>query len=129
MKTKLIGYWVATVIIASAALFGGVGDLLRLDPMVETMVRLGYPLYVLTILGFCKVLGALVLLAPGLPRLKEWAYAGTFFDMAGAVASHVASGDGVAQLAWPALLAVVTIVSWALRPPGRTLGVLVTQRA
>ena len=54
---------------------------------VEGIVHLGYPLYFITIIGFWKVLGAITLLAPGFPRLKEWAYAGIFFDLTGAAAS------------------------------------------
>ncbi|SRR6266446_8988947 len=71
-----------------------------------------------------KPLGAIALLAPRFPRLKEWAYAGTFFELTGAAASHVARGDDEGTLIWPLLFAVPTVISWALRPQSRTLGVL-----
>jgi uncharacterized membrane protein YphA (DoxX/SURF4 family) len=124
MRPRQIGYWVATAIIAFVVISGGIVDLIRHEDAVESIVRLGYPLYFLTIIGCWKVLGGVVVLAPGLPRLKEWAYAGIFFDMTGAVASHAANGDPWSNLAWPAIFALVALASWALRPPGRTLGVL-----
>lgn len=124
MKTKLIGYWMTTAILAFALFAGGVADLMHPRVIDEGMTHLGYPLYFATILGFWKVLGAIVLLAPRLPRLKEWAYAGAFFDMTGAVASHILSGDTLTQFIAPLIFAVCTIVSWALRPESRILGVL-----
>jgi hypothetical protein len=73
----------------------------------------------LVILGVWKVLGAVAVLAPGLPRVKEWAYAGLVFNMTGAVASHLALGDGAETLAAPILFTGLTFVSWALRAPAR----------
>ena len=129
MNMKVIGYWTGTAAVAGELLVGGVASLLRGrtmlvgKPLVETMERLGYPVYLLTILGVWKPLGGIALLAPRFPRLKEWAYAGTFFEMTGAVASHVACGDDVGAI-WPLLFAVLTLTSWALRPQSRTLAVL-----
>jgi hypothetical protein len=94
------------------------------DPVAPVLAHLGYPVYVLTILGWWKVLGAIVLLAPRLPRLKEWAYAGTVFDLTGAAASFALRGDS-AGLSGPLFLAVLALASWALRPPSRTLGILI----
>jgi hypothetical protein len=71
-----------------------------------------------------KVLGTIALLVPRFPRLKEWAYAGIFFNMTGAAVSHAVSGDASWHVIYTACLAVLTIASWALRPPSRTLGVL-----
>jgi hypothetical protein len=66
------------------------------------------------------VVGAIALLAPGYPLVKEWAYAGSFVDYTAAVASYVAVGDGVASnLAGPIVSIVFLVVSWALRPPSR----------
>ena len=124
MKTKVIGYWATTTIVAFVLLAGGVAQLAHRPENVEGMAHLGYPLYFLTILGFWKVLGAIALLAPRFPRLKEWAYAGTFFELTGAVASHVVCGDSVDRFIWPGFFAVCAVASWALRPPSRTLGVL-----
>ena len=124
MKTKLIAYWVATAIIAFVMLSGGVADLLHQKDTVEGMLHLGYPLYFVRILGFWKVLGGVAILVPGFPRVKEWAYAGAFFDFTGAVASHIATGDDLRHILVPALFAIVAIASWALRPPSRRLGFL-----
>jgi hypothetical protein len=75
----------------------------------------------MTILGIWKLLGGATLLWPGLPRLKEWAYAGILFDLTGATISHLAMGDGVRHAVTPLVIAALALASWALRPPGRTL--------
>ncbi len=131
MKTKMIGYWVTTIIVALELLAGGVTDLIHGpallfagDPVVFVLAQLGYPVYLLTILGVWKLLGAVALLVPRFPRLKEWAYAGTFIELTGAAASWAARGGGMGDLIAPLAFAVLTLASWALRPPSRTLGVL-----
>ena len=115
-----IVYWATTVIIGWELLLGGAWDVMRI-PYVYGMVveDLGYPEYFLVILGAWKLLGGVVLLIPRFPRLKEWAYAGAFFNYTGAVASHVAVGDGVLVWWGPAGFAVILMVSWALRPSSR----------
>ena len=128
VKTKVIGYWIITALLVFAIGSGGVAELAHLPANVEGIVHvLGYPLYFMTIIGFWKVLGAIALLAPRFPRLKEWAYAGIFFNVTGAAASHAAVGDYgiyafhiIANL----FLAVLVVASWGLRPQSRTLGVL-----
>lgn len=134
MKAKMIGYWLSTTIIVLEFLAAGVTELLHGrtllfvgEPVVQVMAFLGYPVYLLTILGWCKLLGVIALLVPRFPRLKEWAYAGAFFNMAGAAASWALRGDYVDAL-WPLFMAVLVMVSWALRPPSRTLGVLFLAR-
>ncbi len=134
MKLKGIGYWATTIIVALEQLAGGATDLVHGrellfvgDPVVLVLAHLGYPAYLLTILGWWKVLGAIVLLAPRFPRLKEWAYAGTFFDLTGATVSFALRGDS-ANAIGPLLLAVLAVASWALRPHSRTLGVLFPAR-
>ena len=72
-------------------------------------------------LGICKILGVIAVLIPGIPLLKEWAYAGFVFAMSGAVFSHIAVGDDVKQLFGPALLLILTGVSWYFRPESRRL--------
>jgi uncharacterized membrane protein YphA (DoxX/SURF4 family) len=136
LKLKGIGYWAATAAVALELLTGGVTDLIHGpallfagDPVALVVAQLGYPLYLLTILGVWKLLGAIALLLPRFPRLKEWAYAGIFFEMTGAAASWAARGGGMGDLIWPLAFAVLTLASWALRPPGRTLGVLFPARA
>jgi uncharacterized membrane protein YphA (DoxX/SURF4 family) len=121
MKTRLIAYWVTTALTAFAFLAGGASDLARPAELMKGMAELGYPDYVVTILGVWKVLGAIAVLAPGLSRLKEWAYAGMFFDLSGAAASHAAVGDPVAKIVTPLIILGIVIASWALRPESRKL--------
>jgi len=122
MKSRKIGYWVTTGLTALLFLFGGVVDLLRSDAVAVGMAHLGYPLYFAAILGVWKILGGIAILAPGLPRLKEWAYAGILFDLTGAAASHASSGDPASKIATPLVFLIVAIASWALRPASRRLG-------
>ena len=96
----------------------------RLAGRRDRHASLGYPVHILSILGVCKLLGAVVIVAPGLPRLKEWAYAGVFFELTGAAASYVLHGEITSDLAAPLILAALAMISWALRPEGRVLGVL-----
>ncbi|MDC3955244.1 DoxX family protein [Polyangium jinanense] len=120
-KARTIGYWAATGLLAFAFAAGGVGDLSGAPQVLEGMTHLGYPAYFATILGVWKVLGAVALLAPRFPRLKEWAYAGIFFDLTGAAASHAASGDPAGKVITPLVLVAIAAASWALRPESRKL--------
>jgi hypothetical protein len=131
MNLKVIGYWATTAVAALDLLAGGLTDLMHGrtavvagEPVTEVLKHLGYPAYVLTILGVWKLLGGIVLLVPGFPRLKEWAYAGAFFLYMGAEVSGLVLGrDDPGTFIWPPLIfAIITMSSWALRPPGRTLG-------
>ncbi len=124
MKTKTIAYWATTSLISLDFLAGGAANLVRPPMVVEGMAHLGYPAYFVTLLGFWKLLGAIALVAPRLPRLKEWAYAGILFDLTGAAVSHAASGDGPAHVSAPLAFAALLVASWALRPQSRILGVL-----
>lgn len=99
---------------------GGAWDVLRVPQVRGLIEHLGYPPYFLVILGTWKLLGAVALVIPRFPRLKEWAYAGVFFDLTGAVASLFASGlINVGAMAYPILMIGVAVASWALRPPSR----------
>lgn len=120
-KGKKIGYWVTTALLALAYLAGGAGDLSRGPEMVAGMAHLGYPAYLLLILGVWKLLAVPTLLAPKLPRLKEWAYAGIVFNLTGASVSHAASGDGAGKVVTPLVILLIAAASWALRPEGRKL--------
>lgn len=133
MKLRVIGFWATTIVITFELLLGGLTDLVHGgtslvagEPVADILTHLGYPVYLLTILGLWKLPGGIVLLVPGFPRLKEWAYAGAFFVYIGAATSGIVRGrDDPATLIWgPLIFAAITLVSWALRPPGRTLGVL-----
>jgi len=100
---------------------GALWDLLRIEYVRVALTHLGYPLYVLIILGVWRIPGALTLLAPRLPRLKEWAYAGAFFDYTGAMASHLLKGNHGSQWIGPAIFSGFTLLSWGLRPASRKL--------
>src|SRR5215831_11645514 len=92
-RTRSIVYWVATALLVFELALGGLWDVLRVPHVRAVIERLGYPLYFLVILGVWKLLGAVALVIPRFPRLKEWAYAGVVFNLTGALVSHVASGD------------------------------------
>jgi uncharacterized membrane protein YphA (DoxX/SURF4 family) len=121
MKLRKFGYWSSTGAVALMFALGGFLDLVHAPPAVAGMVALGYPVYVATILGFWKLLGAAALLAPRLPRLKEWAYAGIVFDLTGAAFSHASVGDPASKIAIPLVLLGIALGSWALRPESRKL--------
>lgn len=115
-------YWIATVWLALGMFSTGIVQLLKLQPDAELMVtRLGYPGYLLTLLGVWKILGVIAVLVPKFPLIKEWAYAGFFFAMSGAVFSHIVMGDGFGEIFPPVLLLSLTVVSWYLRPESRKL--------
>jgi hypothetical protein len=118
MKPKTLIYWASTGLLAATLLAGGSAQLAEAPQTVTGIQLLGYPLYLLKILGAWKVLGAFTLLAPRLPRLKEWAYAGVFFDLSGAAASHAFSGDLSGGLT-PLVLLVAAALSWRFRPEER----------
>jgi hypothetical protein len=121
MKRKLIAYWVCTVVIALCIGSGGAAQALRLPQNVEGMTALGYPLHFIVLLGVWKVLGSLTLLAPGLRLVKEWAYAGIFIDLSGAVVTAAANASGAFHIIAPGVLIGVLAASWALRPESRRL--------
>ena len=120
-RSNIIAYWAFTGLTAAAFAMGGVVDLARGADVAAGMQHLGYPLYFAAILGVWKILGGFVILAPQLPRLKEWAYAGMLFDLTGAAASHASVGDPAAKIVTPLLLLGIVMASWALRPEGRRL--------
>lgn len=121
MKTKII-YWIATVWLSLGMVSSAIVQLLGVAEGVESVTRLGYPLYLLKILGIWKILGVVAILAPRLPLVKEWAYAGFFFVASGAMISHVVSGDPFGEVFPSLLLLVLTILSWYFRPESRKLG-------
>ncbi|MGD0360201.1 MAG: DoxX family protein [Bryobacteraceae bacterium] len=128
MKARTITYWTTTILVAGLIGSGGAGQIAQFLGNVHGVVPvLGYPMYFFAILGFWKVLGAIAILVPRYPRLKEWAYAGIFFDLTGAAASCAAAGGYGAygfHVIAPLILAAMTMASWGLRPPSRTIGVL-----
>ncbi|WP_018627904.1 DoxX family protein [Niabella aurantiaca] len=117
-KNKII-YWITTAWLALGMLSTGIVQLIHQKEETEMMTHLGYPAYLLTLLGSWKILGVIAVLIPRYPLLKEWAYAGFFFAMTGAIFSHLVSGDGSNGLFGPSLLLVLTVVSWYFRPADR----------
>ncbi|MDB5137608.1 MAG: hypothetical protein JWP37_4211 [Mucilaginibacter sp.] len=120
-KRKLIWYWIITVILSFCIFFGGLAQTLQLKQTIQGFKPLGYPTYFISLIGIWKVLGVIVILIPGFKLLKEWAYAGIFFTMSGAVISHIASNDVSVQIMAPILLAIFTVLSWYLRPVDRKI--------
>ncbi len=127
-KGYKIIYWISTLWLALGMTATGIVQLLKVEsegavapPGVYGIKYLGYPVYILTILGIWKILGTVALLVPKFPLLKEWAYAGFFFIMSGAIYSHVAIGDPLAEIFPSLLLLVLTIVSWYFRPADRRI--------
>lgn len=128
MKRNKIIYWISTLWLALGMFSTGAVQLMRMQaegavapPGVYGIRYLGYPVYFLTILGVWKLLGVVAVLIPKYPRLKEWAYAGFFFVMSGAIFSHIAVGDPAVEFLPSLLLLGLTVLSWYFRPADRKL--------
>ena len=113
------GYWLATVLVAGELGLGGAWDIARIPYVRNLVTHLGYPSYFLVLLGTWKVLGAVVLVVPRRPLLKEWAYAGAFFTYSGAIVSHLSTGYALGELWLLAVMTALTVLSWTLRPQSR----------
>ncbi|MHA3789816.1 DoxX family protein [Flavobacterium hauense] len=120
-KRNKIIYWIATVWLALGMTATAIVQLMQVEEETKSMERLGYPAYLLTLLGIWKILGVIAVLIPKFTLVKEWAYAGFFFAMTGAAFSHIAVGDPAAELFGPLLLLVLTAVSWYFRPANRKI--------
>jgi uncharacterized membrane protein YphA (DoxX/SURF4 family) len=118
---KTAAYWITTILGPTSFVIGGVLSLRQSPDVVTGVTHLGYPLYFATLLGAWKLLGAVAITAPGLPRVKEWAYAGFCFDLTAAAISHAAVGDPTADIVAPLGFLALVIASWALRPESRRL--------
>ena len=122
MNKQIVGYWAVTALFCVAMTASGVMNLLGVEQMKEAITALGYPEYLMKILGVAKVLGVFALLIPGAPLLKEWAYAGFTFDLLGASASHAFAGDPIAETIVPLVILGIAAASYFLRPEPRRLG-------
>jgi uncharacterized membrane protein len=121
-KAAKIIYWVTTGLLALGMLLSGLQQIFHTKQMVDIITPLGYPLYFMYIIGVWKILGVIVILAPRMKLLKEWAYAGFFFVMTGAVVSHLAIGDdSLKGIIGPLMQAIFIILSWYFRPAGRKI--------
>jgi uncharacterized membrane protein len=123
-KGKLIGYWIATALVSFGMLGSGIAQILQTQDMLDLVMPLGYPSYFLYIIGSWKVLAVIAILIPNFKLLKEWAYAGLFFVMTGAALSHIAMGDGFAELVGPVMQTIFICTSWYLRPASRKIAVI-----
>lgn len=121
-RTHKIIYWVATLWLSLGMISSAIVQLLKITEGVEAVARLGYPSYLLTILGIWKILGVVAILAPKLPLLKEWAYAGFFFVASGAAVSHITMVEPFGEVFPSLLLLTLTVVSWYFRPDSRKVG-------
>jgi hypothetical protein len=123
-KVNKIVYWVATVWLCLGMLSTGIVQLLRVEGEVDFVLALGYPAYFLTLLGIWKVLGVVAVLVPKFPVVKEWAYAGFFFAMSGAIFSHIAMKHTLGEIFPPVLLLALTVLSWYFRPTNRKVSLV-----
>ena len=127
-KRNNIIYWISTIWLSLGMLSTGLVQVLRMEaegalapPGVYGITHLGYPVYFLTILGAWKILGTAAVLIPKFPLLKEWAYAGFFFIMSGAIFSHIAKSDPMNEIFPSLLLLILTVISWYFRPEDRKI--------
>ena len=120
-KGKLITYWVATALLSVGMSGSGIAQLMRAKEMVGILANLGYPLYLMSILGTWKILGVIAILLPGFKLVKEWAYAGLFFTMTGALVSHLIMGDSGKAVIGPAAQTIFIVLSWYCRPANRKI--------
>ena len=124
-KRNKIIYWIATIWLSLGMVSTGVVQLLKLKGngpgSLESMTHLGYPVYFVTLLGIAKILGVIALLVSKFPLLKEWAYAGFFFMMSGAIFTHIAAGNSMSEIFPSLLLLILIVVSWYFRPSDRKI--------
>lgn len=120
-KRNKIIYWVSTIWLALGMVSTGIVQLFRVKEDVDFIIQMGYPDYFLTIIGTWKILGAIAVLIPKFTLLKEWAYAGFFFIMSGAVFSHIATGNSMNEIFPAILLLALTVISWYFRPANRKI--------
>jgi len=120
-KENKIIYWIATIFLSSGMLAGGIQQMLQIGGYNEIVTKLGYPLYLLSIIGTWKILGVVAILIPKFQLVKEWAYAGFFFVMTGAAISHLAVGQPFVEAMPSLVLLVANVLSWYFRPADRKI--------
>lgn len=120
MKLKSTIYWISTIVVALIYTVTGVLNLLGNDHISTDILHLGFPDYIMAILGFWKLMAAITILIPKTVRLKEWAYAGMLFDLSGAAFSRMSIGDPAHTILVPLIIMVLVVISWASRPESRS---------
>ena len=118
-KKIIIIYWIATLWLALGMVSTGIVQIIKMEEEVLNFNKLGYPTYLMTIIGIAKILGVIAIVSPKFPILKEWAYAGFTFTMSGAIISHIVVQDELTSLFGPTLLLVLTFISRHFRPESR----------
>src|SRR5256885_10560850 len=118
---KRVAYWVCTGLVVFFIGSGGLAYAMQVPDVVQGVVALGFPVHFIVLLGVWKVLGSIAILVPGIPSIKEWAYAGIMFDLTGAASTSLATGGEWWHVAAPLTIAVLVAASWALRPESRRL--------
>lgn len=120
-KRNALIYWIATLWLSLGMVSTGIVQLIQMEEEVSKITQMGYLRHLLPLLGIWKWLGGVAILVPRFPLVKEWACAGFFFIMAGAIISHVVVEDPLCTLLGPGLLLVLTVISWYFRPANRKL--------
>jgi DoxX-like family len=123
-KRNKIIYWIATLWLALGMTSSGFFQIIKYEEAVTNMNKWGYPTFFLSIIGTWKILGVIAVLVPKYPLVKEWAYAGFFFLMTGAIFTHLAAGDPAKEFFGASLLLLLTLVSWYFRPADRKISQL-----
>jgi hypothetical protein len=122
-RIRIVTFWTFTFLLVFELVAGSVWNRVRIEWIQVQLHHLGYPPFFAYINGLWQMGAAAAIIAPGFPRLKEWAYAGSFFHFSGAVSSHLLAGDFVPVSIWvtPLVFLTFVVVSWALRPADRRL--------
>jgi uncharacterized membrane protein len=120
-RASKITFWTTTALMSFGMTASGLQQIMHTQAMVDLLAHIGYPTYFLYLIGTWKILAVIAVLVPGFKLLKEWAYAGLFFAMTGALFSHLACGDGFKELIGPAMQTVFIVLSWYNRPPSRRI--------
>ncbi|MBB6370113.1 DoxX family protein [Chryseobacterium shigense] len=123
-KRNRIIYWIFTLWMALGMVSTAIVQLMKNKDELANFTNLGYPAYLMTIIGVWKILGVIAVLIPRFPVLKEWAYAGFFFVMSGALISHIIVGDAAGRTLPALLLLVLVIISWYFRPADRKISMV-----
>ena len=124
MEKKQLAYWIVTGLFCAAMTAGGIMNLIRFEGQAESIEQLGYPSYLMSILGVAKILGVIALLIPKTPLLKEWAYAGFTFDLLGASASHAFVQHSPVEITIPLVVLTIAVASYFLRPDDRRIQII-----
>lgn len=123
-KRNNIIYWIFTIWMSLGMVSTAIVQLMKNKDELANFTNLGYPAYLMTIIGVWKILGVIAVLIPKRPLLKEWAYAGFFFVMSGALISHIIIGDTIGRTLPALLLLVLVLISWYFRPASKKIPVI-----